>query len=50
MEYFLIGTHRGLGLDHMIRALAAAAVLHGIPRFLIEDNAEEENKGTLGVG
>lgn len=42
-------THRGLRFDHMIRPLAAAAVFHGIPRFLIEDDAEEENKGTLEV-
>lgn len=34
----------------MIRALAAAAVFHGIPRLLIEDNAEEENKRTLRLG
>lgn len=32
----------------MIRTLAAAAVFHGVPRFLIEHNAEEENEGTLG--
>ena len=44
---FCRGTHWGLGFDHVIRTLAATAVLHGIPRFLIEDNAEEENKGTL---
>ena len=31
----------------MVRALAAAAVFHGVPRLLIEDNAEEEDKGTL---
>lgn len=43
-----LGTHRGFGFDHMIRTLAAAAVFHGIPRFLIEHNAEEENEGTLG--
>lgn len=52
MAYFLSlwrGTHRGLGFDHMIRALATAAVFHGVPRFLIEDDAEEENKGTLGL-
>jgi len=42
-----IGTHRGFGLDHVIRALAAAAVFHSIPCFLIEDDAEEENKRTL---
>lgn len=41
------GTHRGFGFDHMIWVLAAAAVFHGIPRILIEDNAEEENKRTL---
>lgn len=41
------GTYRGFGFDHMIRTLAAAAVFHGIPRFLIEHDAEEENKGTL---
>lgn len=34
----------------MVRALAAAAVFHGIPRLLVEDDAEEEHKGTLGVG
>lgn len=34
----------------MVRALAAAAVFHGVPRLLIEDDAEEEDKGTLGVG
>lgn len=34
----------------MVRALAAAAVFHGVPRLFIEDNAEEEDKGTLGVG
>lgn len=34
----------------MIRPLAAAAVLHGIPRLLIEDDAEEEDKGTLVFG
>lgn len=33
----------------MIRTLAAAAVFHGIPRFFVEHNAEEENKGTLGL-
>lgn len=31
----------------MIRALSAAAVLHGFPRLLIEDDAEKENKRTL---
>lgn len=31
----------------MVGSLAAAAVFHGIPCFLIEDDAEEENKGTL---
>lgn len=31
----------------MIRPLAAAAVFHGVPCFLIEDDTEEENKGTL---
>ena len=34
----------------MIRALAAAAVFHGGSRLLIEDDAEEEDKGTLEVG
>lgn len=31
----------------MVRALAAAAVLHGAPRLLIENNSEEEDKRTL---
>lgn len=43
------GTHRGLGCDHLIWALAAATIFHGIPCFLIEDNAEEKDKRTLGL-
>lgn len=39
--------YRGLGLDHVIRAFAAAAVAHGVPRLLVEHNAEEEDEGTL---
>lgn len=31
----------------MIRTLSAAAVLHRVPRLLIEDDAEKENKRTL---
>lgn len=31
----------------MVRALAAAAVLHGAPRLLVENNSEEEDKRTL---
>lgn len=31
----------------MVRAPAAAAVLHGAPRLLVEDNPEEEDKRTL---
>lgn len=40
-------THRGLRLDHVIGSLAAAAVLHGLPRLLIEHDAEEEDEGAL---
>lgn len=43
----LRGTHGGLGFDHVIGSLAAAAVFHSVPCFFIEDNTEEENKGTL---
>ena len=45
---YIVGeTHRGLGLDHVIWALAAAAVAHGFPGILVEDDAEEEDEGTL---
>lgn len=40
-------THWGLGLDHVIGPLAAAAVLHGVPRLLIEHDTEEEDEGAL---
>ena len=32
----------------MIGALAAAAVFHGVPRLLVEHDAEEKDEGTLG--
>lgn len=32
----------------MVRALAAAAVLHGAPGLLIEDNSKEEDQRSLG--
>lgn len=31
----------------MIRPLAAAAELHGVPRLLVEDDPEEEDEGAL---
>lgn len=43
-------THCSLRLDHVVWPLAAAAVFHGIPGLLVEDNAEEEDKGTLEGG
>lgn len=45
---YIVGeTHRGLGLDHVIWTLAAAAVTHGFPGILVEDDAEQEDEGTL---
>lgn len=43
-------THCSLRFDHVVWALAAAAVFHGIPGLLVEDDAEEEDKGTLEGG
>lgn len=43
-------THCSLRLDHVVWPLAAAAVFHGIPGLLVEDDAEEEDKGTLEGG
>lgn len=43
-------THCGLGFDHVLRTLAAAAVLHGVAGLLVEDDAEEEDEGALEGG
>lgn len=43
-------THCGLRFDHVLRTLAAAAVLHGIAGLLVEDDAEEEDERALEGG
>lgn len=43
-------THCSLRFDHVVWPLAATAVFHGIPGLLVEDDAEEEDKGTLWGG
>lgn len=43
-------THCGLRFDHVLRTLAAAAVLHGIAGLFVEDDAEEEDERALEGG
>lgn len=43
-------THCGLGFDHVLWTLAAAAELHGTSSLLVEDDTEEEDKGALEGG
>lgn len=48
--YLVKRTHCSLRFGQVVRTLAAAAVFHGIPGLLVEDDAEEEDKGTLEGG